>query len=88
MTRATNGVISGVNLLIFQPGSMYEVSQSLGDHLIATAAAEFVSSEEPALLLPCSPSRRRTQQSREEAGSPRRHSDGVSMFTYERTYEG
>ena len=85
MTRATSGEISGVNLLIFQPGSMYEVSRSLGDHLIATAAAEFVPSEEPALLLPCSPQRRGTHHRREAAGSQRQRRNDVSMFTYERS---
>jgi hypothetical protein len=52
ITRSVSGSIDGIQLSHFEIGQVYEVGTAVGSYLLAVAAAEPVSEEGPALIVP------------------------------------
>jgi hypothetical protein len=52
ITRAVSGSIDGIQLSHFEVGQVYEVGTAVGSYLLAVGAAEPVSEEGPALIVP------------------------------------
>ena len=52
ITRSVSGSIDGIQLSHFEVGQLYEVGTAVGSYLLAVSAAEPVSEEGPALIVP------------------------------------